>query len=73
MQYKIKKGIPIPPRNTGRKSMYPFAEMRIGDSFAVMANKARSVSAASQHFGKLHKQKFICRRIDGGYRCWRVK
>lgn len=70
----IEKNVPIPPlkRRNKRISAYPFSEMEIGDSFAVDREKASSVSASAYLYGKKEQQIFTVRRVDGGYRCWRI-
>lgn len=72
-EIKIERGIPIPLRNSERESVYPFAKMKIGDSFKVARDKAQSVRASANSFGIKHKRKFVVRKIERGYRCWRVK
>ena len=64
----IDKGIPMPKR-------YPFAEMDVGDSFAVPATIHRTtVSIAAKRFGDKHGVKFATRKLpDGTLRCWRVQ
>lgn len=74
---KIERNIPIPTkrlyrRGAGRPAKYPFARMKIGDSFAVY--KAQAVRAAAQKFQRKNKvHKFVIRRYEEAYRCWRVK
>ena len=64
---KIDKGIPYP----ARKAKYPFNEMDVGDSFFIEAgfDAARSSSAV---FGSRNNKKFSFRKVDGGFRCWRI-
>ncbi len=59
--FTIEKNIPIPPKKRCTvKSKYPFAEMKIGDSFF---NAKRKLSHT-----------FIARKIaENTYRVWRVK
>lgn len=73
--YKIDKDIPIPDK---RPSKYPFAEMSVGDSFFVAADKAPSKrvstavgNAAERGIGGSDRS-YTVRRVDGGTRCWRV-
>lgn len=65
---RIDKGVPIPNR-------YPFAEMEVGDSFAVPSHINRTtVSIAAMRYGRDHKMKFTVRLMpDRSYRCWRIK
>lgn len=76
---QIEKGIPYPGDSRGQKK-YPFAEMQIGDSFFIAGNpdevrtKMITVNQAAYQFSKRNDQyKFSCRRVDGGFRCWRIE
>jgi len=46
--FPIEKGLPVPPkcagRGGGRKAIYPFREMEVGDSFEVKLEDAKSKS-----------------------------
>lgn len=70
-QFKIEKNVPV--RSTVRET-YPFADMQVGDSFALpdelSLTKARS---AATNWGKKNGRKFSC-RLDGkgGGRIWRI-
>jgi len=67
--FQIEKGIPIPLE----RPTYPFAEMQVGDSFAVAAEMRSRVSSASAFFQRAHPgQRFITRKYNGAYRCWRI-
>ena len=76
--FKIEKRIPIPtPKKTGYGS-YPFADMKVGDSFFVPSSdtfretRLRVASAAS-YYGLRHPGiKFSLRKTDDGIRVWRV-
>jgi hypothetical protein len=71
MEYKIEKGIPIPPRRCGRKPRYPFGQMEIGDSVIV---EIISGARAATTYGRRHGKKFQSeKQADGKYRVWRVK
>ena len=64
----IDKNIPLPAR-------FPFAGMKVGDSFAVPADVQRAtVAVAASRYGRKHKMKFSTRKMeDGSYRCWRME
>lgn len=65
---KIESKIPIPKK-------YPFAEMKVGDSFAVPENVKRpTVSVSAKRFGEKHGMKFVTRLMpDRTLRCWRTE
>jgi hypothetical protein len=77
----IERGIPIPARaprggsgGAGRVKIYPFAELGIGDSFAVPQAKLNSIKVLIHRQHKQTKRRFAWRRIDGGLiRVWREK
>lgn len=63
----IEKGVPLPKR-------FPFADMEVGDSFAIPAETRRSaVNVAAKRFGVKHGMKFTVRLMpDRSLRCWRI-
>jgi hypothetical protein len=70
--FRIERGVPIPARRNPRGSMYPFAEMEIGDSFFVPDGTTKTISAAAQYFTKNLGRRFTVRTIDSGVRVWRI-
>ena len=72
---KIESGIPV-PKNKTSKSKYPFAEMRVGDSFFLEGNPGAQQSvlgSASSFYTKRHPgMKFTVRREEMGARIWRI-
>ena len=72
MNFVIDHGIPLPPRNNGRETLYPWREMGVGDSFFVaeIAGKVMSIRAATAGFRL--GVKFAARSVEGGSRVWRV-
>jgi hypothetical protein len=72
--FKIEKNIPIPVPTVGvRRSMYPFADMAVGDSFEVVGKNARQFSGATNSAMKRYGFKFVTRSTESGVRIWRVK
>lgn len=72
-KYKIESGVQMPKR--GQICKYPFAEMKVGDSFAVAASDRNRIQTAASKFGHRHARKYSIRCIDpikGDYRCWRI-
>lgn len=72
MTILVETGIAIPPRR--HKSKYPFAQMKVGDSFAVPDGNHSKVRAAIGDFTKGGTQawKFTLQKFGDGYRCWRT-
>ncbi len=77
-KFAIESGIPVGPTKANG-SIYPFAAMEVGQSFAIEGTDFRSVQNVRSAVGtwnRLHApMKFVVRRdprtIDG-HRCWRV-
>ena len=79
MAFTIEDGISVPerfvPTSTGRKSVYPLADLQPGQSFMVPQGEgdlkkiARNLRTAT---ARLKGSKFTVRTVDGGVRVWRV-
>ena len=67
---QIDQGIMYPPR----RHAFPFANMKIGDSFLVPHQLSRAtITAACARASKEFKMKFSVRAIGkGDFRCWRI-
>jgi hypothetical protein len=47
--------------------------MAVGDSFLLAdAESAKNARSAAWMFSKRHGTKFSCRKVEGGWRVWRV-
>jgi len=83
---EIESGIPIPDRgygygnsNSGRKAIYPFKDMAVGDSFFVPVENGRTpaqtragITGAIAYHIKTHPgRRFVSRVVEGGVRFWR--
>ena len=66
-EIKIEKGIPIPP--FGRRAIYPWEAMEVGDSF--LASKYTNTTIAGRVYAP--KRFSYRKQPDGSYRVWRVK
>lgn len=72
----VERGIPLPKRIKPCK--YPWAEMKVGDSFLIDAPLSRMVNA-TRSWGMRHKWKFALRERkleqhgEQGIRIWRTK
>lgn len=75
VSYKIEKNVPIPPRR-GRRSKYPVAELKTGESFLVPQGtfkKSQSVVSTLYAAAKRAGVKVSVRIMDDGVRVWRTK
>ena len=73
--FKIDKKIPLPSLRKPT-THYPFAKMKVGDSFFVPVKKpvdASRARCAAIQYGKRNNIKFATRKVTGGIRIWRVK
>ena len=64
---KVDKDIPLPVK-------FPFADMQVGDSFAVPPDVKRpAINVAATRYGRKHDMKFVVRLTpDRTLRCWRT-
>lgn len=78
----VESGIPIPEASPGRKSMYPWHKMKVGDSFLVTLGpdqhlkvRTGSLRSAAASAAKKYGHKYTARVINGetpSIRVWRV-
>lgn len=69
---QIDQGIALP----ANRSKYPFGEMETGDSILFGIRKqAESCRVAALRFTRVHQTSWVfsLRRVDNGWRLWRVK
>lgn len=59
------------PKGNGRPRIYPFPDMRVGDSFEVEGS-SHQISAAARHYSRKTGRKFVTRSGNNRTRCWRV-
>lgn len=71
--FAIEKGVPVPPRDNGRTAKYPWADMRVGDSFFVPGVKTNAMAGSKAQAAKKHNAKYSMRSVDGGVRIWRIE
>ena len=64
---KIDSNIPLPTK-------WPFAKMKVGDSFAVPDDvKRQAIAVAAMRYGIKNDMKFTIRKtLEGNLRCWRI-
>ena len=72
--FTIESGVEM-PETRGRPMTYPFAEMQVGDSFAVPVEKLVAVRSALSKWRQANGggKEFSVRKHEGAYRCWRVR
>lgn len=52
---------------------YPFDKMIVGDSFAFPDELSQKIRCAAWRYGKKNAMKFIVKKQQDGFRCWRVE
>lgn len=75
---EIRSDIPYPKDVNYRvykdqKSLYPFDDMNVGDSFEIYPKAIDSVRNLASRHGAKNKTKFSILPYKDHYRCWRVK
>lgn len=78
--YAVEKGIDMPPRCGGRRPVYPWEDMAVGDSFLIECEVnpgtrgAKAVDAGRQWAIRQGRPDitFASRSVPGGVRVWRV-
>jgi len=74
---RVDKGIKMPsPDMThgGRRSIYPWRDMEIGDSFLFPETMSSTVASSyAATAGKNMNRKFATRKIGRRVRCWRIE
>lgn len=71
-EFRIEKGVPLPPHSGDGTRKYPFPQMEVGDSFPVPASRLSTIRAAATAYGIKHRWKFSVLKHEGGFRCWRI-
>ena len=75
--YVLETKVKIPPKNNkSGYSKYPFAEMKVGQSFLVKNKASGAMSANSKNWSKSTGNgsiKFTVRQIGKDTRIWRIK
>jgi len=72
-EYKIQSNVPIPLKGTQRK--FPFAAMKVGDSFVCSKTEENTLRQTASRFAKLNQVKFSVLKEEKGIsvRCWRIE
>lgn len=83
--FKVETGIKISGviPSGERPRFYPFVDMEVGDSFFIpegtvsdrgaVIDNTTVISSAAYNYSKFRGIKFSVRKVEGGFRCWRVK
>jgi hypothetical protein len=69
---KVDKNIPLPSRPSKGPRKYPWATMKVGESFLSDCVDANSMRSQCRKASKKLNKKFEHRTTDAGIRCWRV-
>ena len=73
MQFTIEKNITIPhAAGCGRPPKYPLKFMIVGDSFAFEREHLSNITQAAYKVRNKFNFKFVFRKVDGGFRVWRI-
>lgn len=70
----LDRGIPMPELSEKRKnSRYPWAAMKVGDSFLFPAKNTRQACFQAAKWHSRDGKEFCVAQTDEGYRCWRTE
>ena len=73
-KFVVEHNIPVPTSSgKGRPSKYPWAVMKVGDSFFVPGIKTVQIAGVAQSQARNHGTKWTTRAVNGGARVWRIK
>jgi hypothetical protein len=67
---QVDKDIPVPTRRS--RTLYPYEEMEVGDSFFLEDMPLQQVCNSNLRAAKRSGKKFSARTEDGGVRVWRI-
>lgn len=81
-KYEVSSSHPLPRKKSAmppRQSKYPYAIMKMGQSFFIPAEEAegsvprllKRMTASNHAMGKKLSRKFIARGVENGVRVWR--
>jgi hypothetical protein len=76
---EIENGIPIPKQTRKRKTLYPLADLGVGQSFFVACAPERSrkltmsLGSSAKHQANKTGRRFTLRTVEGGIRVWRFE
>ena len=78
MEYLIEENVPIPKARPGRKPIYPFSTMAVGDSIFIAdpdAKKAKSAACGTgnKRNGKRFRSRRLTENDQCGVRIWRTE
>jgi hypothetical protein len=72
-EFQIEKNVPIPKNGLHGRNKYPWREMKVGDSFLFAKDITKATAYANAHAASRAGLKFLTRRTEKGFRCWRVE
>ena len=73
-KFRIAVSIPLPRLESKRACLiFPFDEMKRGNSILVPASMHTKASNAARMYGKRNKMQFVFKKVKAGTRIWRAK
>jgi len=71
LRVTVEKNVPCPEK--AHRARWPFSWMEVGDSFAVPSRWYASISASVSGYWNKRGKRFVIRKVNGEYRCWRIE
>lgn len=73
IDFKIEKGITLPPKHNLNERVYRYDLMEVGDSVLISSRPgSNSTSVSVSGYSKKTGKKFTTRTVEGGIRVWRI-
>lgn len=72
MDHEIDEGVDLPPARRGPPPKYPFADLKVGQSFATKVPRER-VGPAAAMYARRNGGKFAVRKDGETLRVWRTE
>lgn len=69
---KIERGIKPPKPRRGRKPLYPWADLKVGESFLAENKSIRNFRGMASNMGRTLKRQYQAKEVPEGVRVWRV-
>lgn len=75
MEVQIEKGVPIPPKATGRNKprTHPLWLLEVGDSYLFTGKAQTDLASRAGRISRESGRRFVTRKAEGGVRVWRIK
>jgi hypothetical protein len=67
---KIEANVPLPP---AKQAKYPYARLKVGESFFVKGKKIHDMGGSTAYWSKRLNTQYVIRTEGDGVRIWRIR